>query len=293
MVPVAESMGVRLHSPLTGRYAFYNSPYPSHQLNTGVDIYPGDGFGGEVPSPVEGEVVLIRRLKAPEGHGFVASDHETVILIRNGENPETFTKLLHVDPLVGVGDWVQIGEPVGASLRSGYYGWGTSPHVHCEVRNPEDPLRARGGYNLDLIDFPGPDPLDEIVGEITHVQPEFVFMRLLDGGTGLAGTVNGETAFLDGGIPYYGWLGAHLFEAPFEGTIELTGVPIADINHSFKHSCTAQCRSFYFTANKAPIMGLSLTLWPNKKPLVKLYPSMIGGFDLKIGDLVEVELSLS
>ena len=291
MVHIVESMGVRLHCPVTGRYAFYNSPYPSHKENASVDIYPDDEFGGEAPSPVDGEVVLIRSVKAPLGHGFTASDHDTVVLIRNSENPGTVTKLLHVDPLLEVGDSVSVGEPVGTTLRSGYYGWGTSPHIHVDVRNPDDPIRARGGYNLNMIETPSPKPLEEIVGEVIHLQPEFVFIRLKKGDMGLAGTVNGEPAILDGGIPYYGWLGAHLRDPPSSGTIELTGVPIADITQSFKHSCKADCRKFQFTANKKPIMGISLTIWPNQSPLVKLYPSTIGKLALNLGDLVEVELN--
>ncbi|TFH16201.1 hypothetical protein E4H04_06990, partial [Candidatus Bathyarchaeota archaeon] len=173
MEPVVESRGVKLHCPVEGRYAFYNSPYPSHQENTGVDIYPGDGFGGEAPSPVDGEVILIRRVKAPRGHGFEASDHDTVVVIRNRENPDTVSKLLHIDPFVEVGENIHVGEPLGTTLRSGYYGWGTSPHVHVEIRSPQDPIRARGGFNLDLIEFPVAHPVDEIAGVVTHLQPEF------------------------------------------------------------------------------------------------------------------------
>lgn len=293
MEPVVESRGVKLHCPVEGRYAFYNSPYPSHQENTGVDIYPGDGFGGEAPSPVDGEVILIRRVKAPRGHGFEASDHDTVVVIRNRENPDTVSKLLHIDPFVEVGENIHVGEPLGATLRSGYYGWGTSPHVHVEIRSPQDPIRARGGFNLDLIEFPVAHPVDEIAGVVTHLQPEFALIRLEQKGIGLAGTVNGEPAILDGGIPYYGWLGAHLYEAPSAGTVELTGVPIADINQSFIHSCKAKCREIQFTVNNTPILGISLTLWPSQSPLVKLYPVKIGGLNLEVGDLVEVELRVS
>ena len=109
MIPVAEAEGVRLHCPETGRYAFYNSPYPAHKLNTGVDIYPGEVFGGEALSPVDGEVVMTRTVKAPRGRGFKAADHDSVIIIRNRDNEVTVTKLLHVDPLVEVGDATRLG----------------------------------------------------------------------------------------------------------------------------------------------------------------------------------------
>jgi murein DD-endopeptidase MepM/ murein hydrolase activator NlpD len=214
MKPIVESKGVKLYCPQDGRFSFFNSPYPSHKENSGVDIYPNCGFGGVAPSPVDGEVIMIRRVKAPRGHGFEAADHDTVVLIQNRDNPETVTKILHIDPLVNKDDSVKKGESIGVTLRSGYYGWGTSPHIHAEVRSPSDPIRARGGYKLALIDVPYSGPLEEIAGEVVHIQPEFAFIKLNTKSIGLVGTVNGEPATLDGGIPYYGWLGAHIRDAP-------------------------------------------------------------------------------
>jgi murein DD-endopeptidase MepM/ murein hydrolase activator NlpD len=293
MKPIVESKGVKLYCSMEGRYAFFNSPFPAHKANTGVDIYPGDGFGGEAPSPVDGEVVLIRRVKAPEGHGFTAADHDTVVVLRNKDNSETVTKLLHIDPLVEVGDTVRVGDPVGLTLRSGYYGWGTSPHIHTEIRDPRDPIRARGGYNLDLIEVPKGDPVDMIAGAVVHLQPEFALIELESLGSGLVGTVNGEPATLDGGIPYYDWMGAHLLDPPSSGTIELLGTPIADITQSFKHSCKAACRKYQFTIDKQEILGLSLNLWLRQAPIVKVIPFKKKGLNVKIEDWVEIELKVS
>ncbi len=293
MKPIVESMGVQLSCPLDGRYTLFNSPYPAHKENTGVDIYPGDGFGGEAPSPVEGEVVLIRRVKAPEGHGFEAADHDTVVVIENRSNPETVTKLLHIDPLIEVGDHIRVGEPVGLTLRSGYYGWATSPHIHVEIRSPGDPIRARGGYNLNLIDVPCGEPATELNGTVVHLQHGFAVIKLNSNNPGLVGTVNGEPATLDGGIPYYGWLGAHVLDAPGSGTIELLGQPIADITQSFHHSCKGTCREYHFTLGNQRLLGLSLVLWPRNEPLVKAIPLKINELDLEIGQWVEIDLKVS
>lgn len=293
MKPVVESMGVRLHCPLDGRYAFFNSPYPGHKENASVDIYPSNGYGGEMPSPVEGEVVHIRRVKAPEGHGFKASDHETIVVVKNNANPETVTKLLHIDPLVKVGDRVHVGEPLGLTLRSGYYGWATSPHTHVEIRHPDDPIRARGGYNLNLIEVPSGVPASEISGNVVHLQSEFALIKLDLKNFGLVGTVNGKPATLDGGIPYYGWMGAHLLDAPCSGTIELLGQPIANIIESFNNSCKGTCREFYFMLNDQRLLGLSLVLWPRKDPLVKIVPLKINELDLEIEQWVEIDLKVS
>ncbi|MFC1803183.1 hypothetical protein ACFL0D_04355 [Thermoproteota archaeon] len=293
MKQIVESKGVKLYCPQDGRFAFFNSPFPSHKENSGVDIYPNDDFGGLAPSPVDGEVIMIRRVKAPKGHGFEAADHDTVILIQNRDNPETVTKILHIDPLVEIGDRVKIGDSIGVTLRSGYYGWGTSPHIHAEVRSQSDPIRARGGYKLALIDVPNSGPLEKIAGEVVHIQPEFTFIKLNTQSIGLVGTVNGKPATLDGGIPYYGWLGAHIRDAPETGTIELIDKPIANITQKFNNSCKAICRDYQFFVQGEPILGLSLKLWLNPGPLVKVIPLKRNSIRVSVGDWVEVELRVA
>ncbi len=292
MIPVAEAEGVQIYCPEHGRFAFFNSPYPPHKLNTGVDLYPGERFGGDAYSPVDGEVVLLREVKAPSGHGFEAADHESVIVIRNKDNPETVTKLLHADPLVEVGDNVRIGDVIATTLRSGYYGYGTSPHFHVEIRRPDDPIRARGGFNLSRIGNTVSEPAEEIEGEVVHVQPEFVYIQINSPSIGLVGEAGGNPAFLDGGIPYYGWLGAHLHDPPSNGVLKLLGQNIADITQAFKGSCKADCRGFSFSVKGARVLGLSLTLRPNKETLVKIIPLRHSSLDIEVGEWLEVRLNL-
>jgi len=292
MKHIVESMGVKIHCPIDGRFAFFNSPYPAHKENAGLDIYPNVDFGGLAPCPVDGEVMLVRRIKSPAGGGFEASDHDTVILIENADNPETVTKLLHLDPIVKVGDIVNTGDPIGFTLRSGYYGWGTSPHIHLELRSPLDPLRARGGYNLELKDAAKSEVIDEISGLVVHLQSEFALIQLETKSLGLGCIVNGEPATLDGGIPYYGWLGSHILNAPNSGVVEIVKKPIADVIQGFKKSCKAKCRDFRFSLNGKPLLGLSLTLWPNLKPLIKLIPLKRNDFNIEKGEWVEIKLKV-
>lgn len=289
MVPVAHAKGVKLHCPEKGRYAFFNSPFPPHKLNTGVDLYPGPEFGGEAYSPVDGEVALIRQVKAPGGHGFEAADHDTVIVIRNKANRDTFTKLLHADSLVEVGDSVRIGDVIGVTLRSGYYGWGTSAHFHAEIREPKDPIRARGGYNLHRVDQAVGTPLSEIAGEVVVARREYSFIRV-SGDIGLVGTVDDKPAVLDGGIPYYGWMGAHLPDPPTTGEIKLLGKTIATVTETFEGSCKADANGFSFKVDGEPILGISLTLQPRAEALVKLLPLRRGVFPHRVGDWVKVDL---
>ncbi|MCK4438647.1 hypothetical protein KAV47_06205, partial [Candidatus Bathyarchaeota archaeon] len=202
MAPVVSSKGVTISCPVDGMFSFYNSPYPAHSQSTGVDVYPDTGFGGIAPSPVSGEVTLIRRVRGPRGRGYEASEYDVVTLLRSLENPGKVVKLLHVDPTLSVGDEVRAGEELGRLLRSGYYGFATSPHVHVEVREPTDPLRARGGHRMErLMEVGRVKPLEELRGIVALCSPEFSILRLDTPACGLPADVGGVSGVLDGGIP--------------------------------------------------------------------------------------------
>jgi len=289
-MPVAESMGVRVHCPREGRFSLFNSPYPGHRLKSGVDVYPSLLFGGAAPSPVEGEVLKVRRIKAPRGRGFADAGYDVVTLLRPTDNPGVVVKLLHVDTRLSTGDHVDLGDEMGPLLRSGYYGWGTSPHIHVEVREPSDPLRARGGHIIQVLaGFSDAEPAEEIAGEVLLTQPEYALMRLGSHGAGLTGELDGEPGVVDGGIPYYGWLGFHT-ERPTVGTVRLLGEPIADVKELKDRAAIADTRGFRFTLEGEPLLGLSLYLTPRPEPIVKILPRRIGGLALSLGDAVSVEL---
>ncbi len=289
-MPVAESMGVRVHCPREGRFSLFNSPYPGHRLKSGVDVYPSLLFGGAAPSPIEGEVLKVRRIKAPRGRGFADAGYDVVTLLRPTDNPGVVVKLLHVDTRLSTGDHVDLGDEMGPLLRSGYYGWGTSPHIHVEVREPSDPLRARGGHIIQVLaGFSDAEPAEEIAGEVLLTQPEYALMRLGSHGAGLTGELDGEPGVVDGGIPYYGWLGFHT-ERPTVGTVRLLGEPIADVKELKDRAAIADTRGFRFTLEGEPLLGLSLYLTPRPEPIVKILPRRIGGLALSLGDAVSVEL---
>jgi hypothetical protein len=106
--------------------------------------------------------------------------------------------------VVETGDTLEPGMELGRLLRSGYYGFGTSPHIHVEIRDPDDPLRARGGHKVTrLMEIGDVEPLEELRGVVTRSLPEFSIVRM--GGTsanGLPADVGGVTGLLDGGVPY-------------------------------------------------------------------------------------------
>jgi hypothetical protein len=151
MIPVAIAGGITLYCPENGRYSFFNSPYPAHRLITGLDIYPNTTSSKCAPSPISGEILQIRHVKAPKGHGFKAPDHDTITIIGNKYSPERVVKVLHVDTGAKIGAIINTGDPLGPMIRSGYFGYQTPLHAHVEVRPADDPLRVKGGFPMDSL----------------------------------------------------------------------------------------------------------------------------------------------
>ena len=292
MIPVARAGEVTINCPTDGKYAFYNSPYPAHNLSTAIDIYPNKEFDEVAPSPVDGVVELVRRVRSPRGRGFEDPGYDVVTLLRNLEDPRRVIKLLHIEPIIECGDTVAAGRELGRLLRSGYYGFGTSPHIHLEIRDPADPLRARGGHPIKrLMEVVDAEPAEELRGVVTRSIPEFSIIKL-DGisSNGLPADVGGVPGLLDGGIPYYGWLGAHINgEPPTDVTVTLLK-PIAIIKNVLGKVCLADCLEFSVKVDGIAIQGLSLHLSPRREVEVKLMPLRLGGLRLEVG--AEVSLTL-
>lgn len=292
MTPVATVDDVTIHCPSEGRYAFYNSPYPAHRLSTGIDLYPQAEFGGSAPSPVEGEVILIRKVRAPRGRLFRDHGHDVVTLLRSRENLGRVVKVLHVEPTVEVGEELEPGSELGTLIRSGYYGFGTPPHLHLEVRMPSDPLRARGGCHLRrILDVVNLKLLDELRGEVIESGPYRSYVRIHGASRhGLVADVGGVPGVLDGGIPNYGWVGAHFgSERPDGRLIRLCGKPVAEIEALHERTCTAVCTDFTISLDGNPV-GLFMYLYPEAEPRVILVPRTPGALMLRESDEIELRI---
>ena len=291
-VPVAGVEGVTVFCPSEGRYAFYNSPYPAHRLSTGIDIYPGAGFGEGADSPVSGRVILVRKVKAPKAKRFKDHGHDAVILLESQENPECVIKILHVEPSVREGDVLETGQTLGTLIRSGYFGYSTAPHIHLEVRRPGDPLRARGGLRFERLQEIGNVPeLGRLEGLVHRCSAEYAKIEI--SGTskwGLQCKAGGYPGILDGGIPYYGWLGVHTDTSSLGvGSVNLCGIEIADISESSPQGCVATCRDISLTVWKERV-GLSTCLYPKGNPRFFLIPLSQRGLSLEPGARFSIEI---
>ena len=290
LLPVAESQGVNIYCPQDGLYSFFNSPYPAHRLTSGIDIYPETSYA---PSPISGRVVKIKRVRAPRGRGFKDDGFDVATLIESSENPLKIVKILHVNPTVAEGEIIEVGQSLGTLIRSGYYGWATSPHIHVEVREPDDPLRARGGHLISRTVMLRPqNPLVEIRGNVVEVRPEYAILELDEGVQyGLIADVGGKPAVLDGGIPYYGWFGAHYNgDSPRGLTISLAGKVIGVINKVGAEWCQAEVIDFKVYVDGHHIRGLSLRLAPTGGAQLKVVPFHQGDLKLVVGSCILVEI---
>ncbi|MFB6354602.1 MAG: hypothetical protein ABEJ92_11020 [Halobacteriales archaeon] len=247
--------GVELPAAVCRQYVAlsrFNSPYPAHDRGHAVDLYPDAG----APSPVAGEVVAHHRVRAPSrGH---AEPHDHLLVVDTGEH---LARLLHVEPSVGDGDVVAVGDDLGRTVRSGYFAPWVDDHLHLGFRPPDaDPVRATGSLPLELgipvepVAWDGTGSVVE-TGETSavldapgHPAPGERFAGIAtDGGDSDAGPTGPA---LDGGLPHYD--GAGLFGRG-AGPVSLLGTEVGVAEDSRVRWHDVEVR-----ANGTPVHGLSL-----------------------------------
>ncbi len=289
MLPVAEARGVGVHCPQGGWLSFFNSPYPAHRSMTAIDIYPGLEYGEIAPSPIEGRLIAVRRLRAPKGRLFRDAGYDVLTLYESAENPKVVVKMLHLEPIIDVGEGIDIGEELGRLLRSGYFDFWTSPHIHLEVRDPSDPLRARGGHRFRRLLNPEiEDAARELRGRVIEVRPEYLLLRLEDHQGGLTAEIDGMPILLDGGVPHYSFIGLHASRKVGKGVVRLCGEPIGRVEKSFGECALARFEEVTFQV-KGRRVGLSLYLSTGEASL-KLIPESPEALELKVGEEIKIEL---
>lgn len=227
------------------RFSLYNSPYPAHQRGCAIDLYP---TGDVAPSPVAGEVVATRTVRAPPKP--YAADHDHLLVVDTGEY---LARILHVEPAVEVGDRLDVGDSLGTLVRAGFFAPWVPNHLHLGFRGPDaDPYRASGSLPIEL----GPDAHVEGLswdGTGTVVETGETWARL-DApahpapGEYFVGLASGD-GVLDGGFPHYDG-GGLLFG---DGPAVITGMEVG--NTDGRDVAWNDCRVL---ANGEPVSGLAL-----------------------------------
>ncbi|MFC7073896.1 hypothetical protein ACFQJ7_02935 [Halovenus rubra] len=179
------------------RFTLYNSPYVAHDTGCAVDLYPTPGTA---PSPVSGEVLDTRTVKAPSKS--YAATHDHLIVVDTGEH---VARMLHIDPAVEAGDRIEQGDSLGSLVRAGFFAPWVPNHIHLGFRDDDtNPYRAAGSLPLSLelsvtpLDWDGTGTVVETgktwarLDAPRHPSPGDTFVGLgSDGGV------------LDGGFPHY------------------------------------------------------------------------------------------
>ena len=193
------------------RFSLYNSPYPAHDHGCAIDLYPASNRG---LSPVAGEVLETRTVRAPPKP--YAADEEFLILVDVDAEATGLrvdeglvARILHVRPRVAPGDVVDVGDPLGPMVRSGFFAPWVGNHVHVGFRKADQNLlRAGGSLPADVaVDV---DPLVwDGVGTVTETGDTYALLDAPahpapgDRFAAIGGRVDGEPAALDGGLTHY------------------------------------------------------------------------------------------
>jgi hypothetical protein len=198
------------------RFSLYNSPYPAHDSGCAIDLYPGND---DAVSPVAGEVLAARTVRCPEQPYAVSEDF--LLLVDCGEH---VARILHVDPAVEPGETVEVGDSLGALVRSGFFGRWVDNHLHLGFRRPDQNLeRASGSLPIEIgvsVEGVGWDG----TGTIEETGPTHVLLDAPSyGGPGFAALASDDGMALDGGLPHY--TGGGVLE-PSDGALRLLGTTV-------------------------------------------------------------------
>ena len=261
------------------RFSLYNSPFAAHDEGCAIDLYPE---GGRVPSPVAGDVIETKAVRAPPKPYAAERDH--LILVDTGEY---VARLLHVNPGVDAGDRVAVGDHIGERVRAGFFAPWVPNHVHLGFRErAANPYRAAGsvrvaaGVDVEPLSWDGTGTVVEI-GETwarldspVHPAPGERFVGVA-GGTG----VDGAVGVLDGGFPHYEWGG-------LLGDGGTTAAVLAGRRVGTVAGRTVAWDDVVVSANGDPVTGLAL-FCSRDDAGVKLVGNSV---DLDVGESVAVTI---
>ncbi|MCS7385713.1 MAG: M23 family metallopeptidase [archaeon GB-1867-005] len=285
-VTIAKCRGLEVKVPSSCWFSFFNSPYPAHKSSSAIDIYFPDL---EALFPAEEGVVLeVEKFECPrfrrDADGF---DYLTIIRVGD----DAVLKILHVKPKVKPGERVSLGDYLGVLWTSGYFSPWSDLHMHIEVRPPDDAKRALGAFELDVSPAVRLISKPSCIGSLYTVYEDcgcYVWLRPSDCGgfmrCGLALYADGEAAFVDGGLPHYGY-GAALNLALPAGfrLVDALGSVVGEVYRGFS------CYSLFKALCEVYVGGLRVRGVGSyfNKPLLKVIKPSSWSFI--VGDVVELK----
>jgi hypothetical protein len=296
---VAEVSGVDIYAPRNGFISYFNSPYYAHHKATALDIYTPDHDYDVALSPVAGRVIKIHSFKPPQRAFLKHHEPEQLIILTSNQLQPHFIRLLHIKSTVKVGDSISVGDELGTLIRSGFFNYWTDPHIHIDVRQQGNLLRAKGSLpltprTLRLHTTKHPNSLLPPGYDltITTVKREYILAQTrnilqIRGVYGFAGRVDATPGLLDAGLPHYSYGGIHFTNRPpiFPGSpIHLASHLIGTVTHVSPHYALFQTHPLNIYLNRHKVRGVSLYLYLNNQQLLKIIPLAPGTLSLKKGE---------
>jgi len=302
-IPIVKFQDVQAFCQQSSRLSFFNSPWFSHHQGLAIDIYDGF-FGEEACSPVEGEILAIKRFHSPESRYFKNYPWEWGILIVPFDNGTICFKLLHVKPMIEEGEEIHVGTPIGNYIRTGYFEPWTGPHLHLEIRSKTSSLnamfRASGALRFESLIEPEANlnPTEELVGQVQQVNSHFISVQFGDeemkhGWGGFTAKIGSNVCLIDASFAYYDGFGGVL------GNTRniFPGAPIVVENLIIGHiirllgpkRAIGQFLPIQISVNKEKVLGLALgtTFAANRLKIVDRY---LNRLDLEEGDEVTIKI---
>ncbi len=296
-IAIAKGLSVDIYAPNDASISFFNSPFPAHRASKAVDIYPANAkFGDVALSPIEGTVKAIHEYSSPNLYPDKQPLSEYLVLFECITNPEVNVKIIHLCPSVRVGDEIKVGDKIGTFIRSGYYPFWVDPHLHVELRDQRDAVRAGGGYPLKVWHEKQakksglkPAPEGNLSGTVTHVGSRYTVIRLSNDAwgnigyfSGLKVSVGSSVGIVDGGIPYIGYGGVLVDQEVKVGQhVSLAGTRIGEVTSVFKNISKFRVYSFKVMVGDCEYMGVSLKLNLQSNREINLIPLKMDPVNLR------------
>ncbi|MFW9930693.1 MAG: M23 family metallopeptidase [Candidatus Thorarchaeota archaeon] len=299
LYPLIYESNVEIYALKNSHFTIGTSPYYAHQNAVGIDIYEQMSIENyEVISPVSGKVLQIKEMQAPKPRFKGGIDNEYLIIIQNPNSKNTVYKILHIKSELDIGQKIKAGDYLGITIRNGYFAPWSSPHIHLELKEPRDVLRAKRGLSFPLnthkdvisdlqeeIPYKGQIPI-----KIEYKCEEFFLARFpedlyyyIKPFYGVKGTSGKLCFILDGGIPQYKHGIIHFKNDKDPQSIQqinLNGVKIGTLSSIHGNYGFVKFTPVEIIFNDTPIRGISLFL-ANFHPLIKFIPFHRNDFEIK------------
>lgn len=299
LYPLIYESNVEIYALEHSHFTIGTSPYYAHQNAIGIDIYEQMTIENyEVVSPVSGKILQIKEMQAPKPRFKGGIDKEYLTVIENPNDKNTVYKILHIKPALKVGQEIEPGDYLGTTIRNGYFAPWSSPHLHLELKRPQDVFRAKRGLSFPLNTQK--DIISDLQEEITYKEQipiiieyecnEFFLARFPDDlyyfikpFYGVKGTGGKQSFILDGGVPQYKHGIIHFKNEKEPQSIQqinLNGVKIGTLSSIHGNYGFVNFTPVNITLKDIPIRGISLFL-ANFHPLIKLIPFHRNDFEIK------------